>query len=66
MEKIILTGGSSVLIGLTDYLKEILQIKVYVGDPWARVIYPVELKSVLAELGPRFSVPVGLAMREIV
>lgn len=66
VEKIILTGGSSVLPGLTDYLNEILQIKVYVGDPWARIVYPVELKPVLQELGPSFAVPVGLAMREIV
>lgn len=66
VEKIILTGGSSVLPGLTDYLKKILQINVYVGDPWARIIYPLELKPILEELGPRFSVAVGLAMREIV
>jgi len=66
VEKIILTGGSSVLPGLIDYLNEILQIKVYVGDPWARIIYPVELKSILQELGPSFAVSVGLAMREIV
>ncbi len=65
VEKIVLTGGSSVLPGLNDYLKNILQIKVYVGDPWARVMYPVELKPALQELAPRFSVAVGLAMREI-
>lgn len=66
VEKIVLTGGSSVVPGLTDYLKEILHINVYVGDPWARVIYPVELKSILQELGPRFGIAIGLAMREIV
>jgi type IV pilus assembly protein PilM len=65
IEKIILTGGSSVLPGLTDYLKKILQINVYVGDPWARIIYPLELKPILEELGPRFAGAVGLAMREI-
>jgi len=66
VEKIILTGGSSVLPGLIDYLNEILQIKVYIGDPWARIVYPVELRPVLQELGPSFAVSVGLAMREIV
>lgn len=66
VEKIILTGGSSMLPGLIDYLKQILKIQVYVGDPWGRVVYPVELKPVLQELGPRFAIPVGLAMREIV
>ena len=66
VEKIVLTGGSSVVPGLTNYLKDILNINVYIGDPWARVIYPVELKSILQELGPRFSISIGLAMREIV
>ena len=66
IEKIILTGGSSTLPGLTDYLSRVLQINVYLGDPWARVIYPNELHPVLEEIGPRFSVAVGLGMREIV
>ncbi len=65
VEKIVLTGGSSVLPGLNDYLKNILQIKVYIGDPWARVMYPIELKPALQELAPRFAVAVGLGMREI-
>ncbi|KKQ55012.1 MAG: hypothetical protein US74_C0045G0015, partial [Parcubacteria group bacterium GW2011_GWA2_38_13] len=43
----------------------ILNMRVYLGDPWARVIYPEELKPALAEVGPRFSVAIGLAMKEI-
>jgi len=63
--KIILTGGSSLLPNLSEYFTKTLNINTYLGDPWARVIYPVELKPVLDEIGPRFSVPVGLAMRDI-
>jgi len=66
IEKIILTGGSSFLPNIDQYLSELLHIKVFIGDPWAKVIYPMELKSVLTELAPRFSVAIGLAMREIV
>ena len=66
VEKIILTGGSSFLPNLPAYLSKLLEIKVYIGDPWARIIYPVELKEVLEEIGPRFAVAIGLAMREIV
>ncbi len=66
IEKIVLTGGCAFLPNITEYLSKLLNIKVFIGDPWARVIYPVELKSVLDELAPRFSVAVGLAMREIV
>lgn len=65
VEKIILTGGSAFLPNISNFLSNLLNIKVVIGDPWARVIYPVELKPVLDELGPRFAVAVGLAMREI-
>ncbi|OGY87709.1 MAG: hypothetical protein A2233_02055 [Candidatus Kerfeldbacteria bacterium RIFOXYA2_FULL_38_24] len=65
LEKIILAGGSAWLPNITQYLSMVLGIKVYIGDPWARVMYPVELKSVLQQIGPRLAVAVGLAMREI-
>ncbi len=66
VEKIILSGGSAFLPSLPDYLSRILNLKVFIGDPWARVIYPTELKQALQEVGPRFAVAIGLAMRNIV
>lgn len=65
IEKVILTGGSSMLLNLPEYLSKALDLRVFLGDPWARVIYPEELKPVLDEIGPRFSVAIGLAMRDI-
>lgn len=65
VEKIILTGGSSHLPRVPEYLAEVLNMNVYRGDPWARVMYPKDLSSVLEEIGPRMSVAVGLAMREL-
>lgn len=65
IEKIILTGGTSLLGHLSAYLETALKINTYVGDPWARVIYPVELRPVLDRLGARFAVAIGLAMRNI-
>jgi len=65
IEKIILTGGSSLLLNLPEYMASIFNLKVFRGDPWARVIYPEELRPVLDEIGARFSVSVGLAMRYI-
>lgn len=65
IEKIILTGGSSLLNNLPAYLTSALEMKVFLGDPWARVMYPEELKPVLDEIGPRFSVAIGLAMKLI-
>jgi Tfp pilus assembly PilM family ATPase len=66
VEKIVLSGGSVFLPNLSQYLEKILNIKVHIGDPWQKVIYPEELKPVLQELGPRFAIAIGLAMREIV
>ncbi len=65
LEKIILAGGSAFLVNLPQYLNSIFQVKVFVGDPWGHISYPVDLRSVLQELGPRLSVAIGLAMREI-
>jgi type IV pilus assembly protein PilM len=65
VEKIILTGGGAALPNLRDYIASGLALRVYIGDPWARVIYPEELRPVLDEIGPKFSVAIGLAMREI-
>ncbi len=66
IEKIILTGGSSFLPMLPEYLENLFQIRVYIGDPWARVSYPEELKPVLDEIGPQFSSAIGLAMRQLI
>jgi type IV pilus assembly protein PilM len=65
IEKIILTGGTANLGHLTGYLSDIFKVNAYVGDPFGRVIFPVDLKPVLDRVGSRFAVSVGLAMREI-
>lgn len=65
VDKIILTGGSSHLPRIPEFLSETLNMNVYRGDPWARVVHPQDLSIVLEEIGPRMSVAVGLAMRDI-
>lgn len=65
VEKIVLAGGSAWLPNITQYLSQVLGVKVFIGDPWARVMYPLEMKPVLQQLGARLAVSVGLAMREI-
>lgn len=64
-EKIILTGGSALIPYLDARLSETLNMKVYVGDPWARVIYDQGLKPALDAIGPRFSAAIGLALKKI-
>jgi type IV pilus assembly protein PilM len=62
VEKVILTGGSALLPGLDAFLTEQLNVRTFVGDPWARVKVNPALRPVLDELGPRFAVAIGLAM----
>lgn len=64
VDKIILTGGGSLLPNLDAYLARKLNLRVFRGDPWARILYPDDVRPLLDEIGPRFSVAVGLAMRE--
>ncbi|MFA6533813.1 MAG: type IV pilus assembly protein PilM [Patescibacteria group bacterium] len=65
IEKIILTGGEAVLPQLDSYLSEMLKIRVFVGDPWARLLTPAELRPVLDRVGPKMAAAVGLALREM-
>lgn len=65
IEKLILGGGSAFLTNLPEYFTKLLNIQTYIGDPWARVSYPVELKPVWNEIGPRFGVAVGLGLRQL-
>ena len=52
------------LHGLPDYLANMLNVNVVIGDPWFRIAYPVEIKPVLEQIGPRLAVAIGLAMSE--
>lgn len=64
-EKIILTGGAANLPFIEEEVKKKFPMKVFLGDPWARVIYQDGLKIILDEIGPRMSVAIGLALRKI-
>jgi len=65
IEKILLTGGSSLLPSLDHHIANALQAKVFIANPWARVSYPRDLEEVLEAIAQRIGVAVGLAMREI-
>ncbi|MBI4133549.1 pilus assembly protein PilM [Candidatus Uhrbacteria bacterium] len=64
VEKVILTGGSAHLPYLAAHISKQININAYVGDPWARVATHEDLRGVLDEVGPRFAVAIGLAMRD--
>lgn len=64
-EKVILTGGSSIFPFLADHISEKFKMKCYIGDPWGRVVYQSSLKPILNSIGPRMSVAIGLALRNV-
>ena len=65
IEKIVLSGGGALLLNLSQYLSERLNMNVIIGDPWSRIGYAPEIKPVMAEIGPKLAVAIGLAMREV-
>lgn len=65
IEKIMLTGGSALMYNFIEYLAKELDINIIIGSPWSLISYPLNIKPLLDEIGPRLSVAVGLAMRGI-
>ncbi len=64
IEKIILTGGTALMPGIAEFLSQTLDVRVFVGDPWSFITCPPDLRPVLETIGPKFSVSIGLALRE--
>lgn len=62
---IILSGGTSGLAGINEYISKALGIKVVSGNPLGRVRYEEKLSDILQKIGPRFSVAVGLALKGV-
>jgi len=65
VDKIILSGGSALLVNFISYLSKILNITVLAGNPWARISCPVDLKPLLDEIAPRMAIAIGLALRQV-
>lgn len=65
IEKILLAGGSAFLPNLPDYLLNLFNIPVYIGNPWSNLVFTDDLKPMLDQIGTRMAVAVGLAMRDI-
>jgi len=61
--KTVLIGGGAKLPGLVEWWGKTVRHKVQLGNPWRGLSYPDVLQSRMAELGPTYSVAVGLAQR---
>lgn len=65
IQKINLTGGGANLKGIVEYAASKFGVEVTKGNPFSRVVTPPFMAPILREIGPGFSVAVGLALREI-
>ncbi|HKL17232.1 MAG TPA: type IV pilus assembly protein PilM [Patescibacteria group bacterium] len=65
IEKVIISGGSAYLPNLPEFFEKVLDKRIIIGNPWSRVAYYEDLRPALQEVAPRFTVAVGLALREI-
>ncbi|MCH8244299.1 type IV pilus assembly protein PilM [Patescibacteria group bacterium] len=63
IQRVVLGGGSSLLLGLKEYLKENLNMEIEFIDPFRSVFYPPVLEDTIKEMGPSYAVAVGMALR---
>lgn len=66
IEKIVLSGGGSKLLGIDRYFESRLKTPVVTGNPFDRVNYPSSLEPLVRNLGPSFAVAVGLGIKEFI
>ena len=65
VERIVLAGGAAKLKGFDRVVEAETGVTTAVGNPFARVLHPTELDTVLKGVGPDLSVAIGLSMKEI-
>lgn len=59
----VLIGGGVLLPGFVELAKEMMNIDVLAGDPFAKLEAPAFLADMLKKTGPEFAVSVGVALR---
>lgn len=63
VKKIFITGGGASLSGLQTYFHDTFSKPVFFAEPFSKVAYPAFLEDTLKEIGPTFSVAIGIALR---
>ncbi|TSC96594.1 MAG: Uncharacterized protein Athens071426_154 [Parcubacteria group bacterium Athens0714_26] len=64
IERIILSGGGANLLGLEKYFSEQIGFNVEKADSFSRIGYPAEIEPLVKDLGPAFTVALGLGIKE--
>ncbi|OHA63465.1 MAG: hypothetical protein A3E07_00980 [Candidatus Wildermuthbacteria bacterium RIFCSPHIGHO2_12_FULL_45_9] len=64
--KIVIAGGSARLPGLAAYMQSKIGVPAEVANPFREIVYPPVLEPVVQDMGPAFSVAIGIALRGFV
>ena len=65
IDKIIFSGGLPVIPGFLNYFIKKTGKDVSIAQPFSDINYPPSLNHIIQELGARYSVAIGLALRNI-
>lgn len=65
VSRVLLVGGLINMPNFANYFQQKLGREVFIGNAFARVVYPQSLSPVIQELSSIFAIATGLAMREI-
>lgn len=63
VEKIIIAGGTALLPGLVEYLKDYFKKDLEIANPFRKIFYPPILEKKLQVMGPSYAIAVGMALR---
>jgi len=62
VDRLILSGGTSEMKGVKDYIQSKMKTEVVYGNPWSGIEYPKEIKKRILADSPFFGVAAGLAL----
>lgn len=65
ISKVVFCGGSTAMTGFIEYAGSKIENTVEIADPFNKVQTPAFLEDILGEVGPEFTVAVGLALRQL-
>ena len=65
VSRVLLVGGMVNMPNFLNHFKQKLGQEVYIGNSFARIIYPQALASAIPDLASTFAVATGLAMRDL-
>jgi type IV pilus assembly protein PilM len=63
IDRVVITGGGAISKGFLDFAKSKINTEVEIADPFSKVQNPAFLDELLKQVGPGFSVALGLALR---